>query len=211
MLTVQNLLNKEKLKNETLVEHTNSLEQKLKEYENSFDIIQKQFSEKEKSIKELTSLNESAQNTLRTIPRVEDIISKIQPQVSEAEVQTSAIDLPLQITSIKQNVETLPASLVEISSAGYSPFIEKPTIWTKEKETKLKQSQILEVESPIKQSAEIQKKSQPKFVAAKADFQDFEDDLNLLAEDVNPIFSSIKSSQKIPTILQSNIFSSFIL
>ena len=178
------------MKNETLNQRIKLLEDRVKEYENSFDLIQKQFKQREKTVKELTSLNENALDTIQTLPKIDAIISKINPQSSTVSVQTSFSQLPIpkdqslqtqskSITKTEGSPKFGVAKTRPSSEKTEIPFSSQKNVFAsnKGKETGFKLPQSTGPKAPPKQSI-ITKNESP---INKS--HDFDDDMNLLLDD----------------------------
>jgi len=190
---LKNSLHQETLKNETLNQRVHLLEDRVKEYENSFDLIQKQFRDREKTVKELTSLNQNAQNTLQTLPKIDDILSKLTPPITAVSVQTSLSQLPIP-KDISLHSQTHSENKIEDLSRGSAsktkPFPEKlENPFSAQKNVfNLNKGKAASGTKPP-QSSELKVTSKPDFITRndiKIDKSfDFEDDLNLLMSDKN--------------------------
>ena len=184
IINLKTQIHQENLKNETLNQKIEFLEQKSQEYEASFDLIQRRTKDRAQAFEKLTSLSENAKSTLESLPKVEDLISKIQPiqpvpSTTNMQTSTSQLILPkdqgLQVAfEPKSSTEPLQKS----GTKPVNPFhVNKPTTPQKSVEFHVKETKAFDL--PLQQpksSSKVVKKS-----------HDFDDDLNLLLENESPV------------------------
>lgn len=124
-MDLKNQVHEQSSKVESFQQKAELFERKASEYEESFDLIQRQIKERTETVQRLTSIHDNTQTALQSLPKVEDLLQKLQPECQSVAVQTTQVQVSVSSPFPKG---TSPA--LDLTN---SPFVLQPqSVVTKE-------------------------------------------------------------------------------